>query len=232
VTAREGRILLVEDDPDIVEVVRTYLGGAGYRVEVASDGRSGLSAALHTPPKLIVLDLMLPGLDGLEFLRRLRATHDTPVIMLTARAEEADRVVGLELGADDYVTKPFSPRELLARVRAVLRRSEDEAEPRDAPVVYGELRIEPAARRVTVGGEEIELTAREFDLLELLARNPGRVFRRGEILDRVWGHDFVGVDRVVDVHVSNIRRKLAAYPDLADAITTLRTVGYKLRDEA
>jgi DNA-binding response OmpR family regulator len=226
------RILIVEDDPDIVEVVRTYLARSGFTVEVARDGLTGLRRALESPPALIVLDWMLPGIDGLEFMKLLRQTHALPVIMLTARSEEADRVLGLEFGADDYVAKPFSPNELVARVRAVLRRSEIVAadEGVDAPLERGALRVDPGTRRVHAAGQEIDLTTREFDLLYALARRPGRVFRRDELLDRVWGSDFEGVDRVVDVHVSNLRKKLDANPASAGTIVTVRGVGYAFRE--
>ncbi|CAN5640493.1 response regulator transcription factor [soil metagenome] len=225
------RILIVEDDPDIVQVVRAYLEGSGYAVDVAGDGRAGLSCALTAPPALIVLDWMLPSLDGLEFMRILRRTSAVPVIMLTARIEESDRILGLEFGVDDYVTKPFSPRELVARVRAVLRRAAASDDGGEAPLERGSLHIDPGRRRVCVVGEDIEVTAREFDLLHTLALRPGRVFRREELLDRVWGSDADVVDRVVDVHVSNLRRKLDAHPASAGAIVTMRGVGYAFRED-
>jgi two-component system, OmpR family, alkaline phosphatase synthesis response regulator PhoP len=223
------RILIVEDDPDIVRVVQTYLERAGYQVEVALDGLTGLTIALETPPELIVLDWMLPGLDGLEFIERLRREQRTPIIMLTARTEEHDRILGLDFGADDYVSKPFSPRELVARVKVVLRRSEtlDSQE----PLRLGPLTIDPARRSVTRDGTSIELTALEFDLLYTLASQPGRVFRRGELLDRVWGTDFEGVDRVVDVHISNLRQRLETDPSQPKLILTVRGVGYKFAGE-
>jgi two-component system, OmpR family, alkaline phosphatase synthesis response regulator PhoP len=229
-TTEPPRVLVVEDDHDIVQVVRTYLQSAGYLVEVAADGRAGLSRALAAPPSLIVLDWMLPRLDGLEFMKILRRTHGVPVIMLTARIEEADRVLGLEFGADDYVTKPFSPRELVARVRAVLRRVESGGGGGEAALERGSLRIDPGRRRVSVVGRPIDMTAREFDLLYALARSPGRVFRRDELLERAWGPEFEGIDRVVDVHVSNLRRKLDAHPESAGAIVTVRGVGYSFRE--
>lgn len=225
-----ARILIVEDDPDIVQVVKVYLERSSFFVEVASDGPTGLSKAVHTSPTLIVLDWMLPGLDGLEFMKRLRLTHVTPVIMLTARNEEADRVLGLEFGADDYITKPFSPRELVARVKAVLRRMEPLAEGADTQLQRGSLRIDPSYRRVTIADREVELTTLEFDLLHALARQPGRVFRRNELLDRVWGRNFAGVDRVVDVHISNLRQKLERFPETCGQIVTVRGVGYKFQE--
>lgn len=222
------RILIVEDDPDVIRVARAYLEREGFTVETAQDGLAGLHAALDRPPTLIVLDWMLPHLDGLAFLERLRKAQRTPVIMLTARTEESDRVVGLELGADDYISKPFSPRELVARVRAVLRRARSAAEDEDKEEVIEHLglQIDPRHRTVESGGRRADLTALEFDLLYALAGAPGRVFSRDELLDRVWGQDFTGVDRVVDVHMSNLRHKLAVIG--ADAmLVTVRGVGYK-----
>ncbi|MBS3967294.1 MAG: response regulator transcription factor [Truepera sp.] len=219
------RILLVEDDPDIVRIIQAYLLRDGFRVEVAQDGWHGLALALAAPPDLIVLDWMLPGLDGLGFMQRLRREQRTPVIMLTARSEEADRVLGLELGADDYVTKPFSPRELVARIKAVLRRLQ--AAPA-ATLQLGGLVISPENRTVHRHGESIVLTAREFDLLQTLARQPERVFSRDELLARVWGADFAGVDRVVDVHISNLRQKLEPDPERPRWLLTVRGVGYKV----
>lgn len=224
------RVLIVEDDPDIVQVVRTYLERSGFAAEAASDGLSGLTRALERPPALIVLDWMLPGLDGLEFMKQLRREHTTPVIMLTARSEEADRVLGLEFGADDYVIKPFSPRELVARVNAVLRRSDGRETPLKEVLSGGPLVIDPERRVAWVANRRVDLTALEFDLLYTLARYPGRVFKRDELLDRVWGRDFVGVDRVVDVHISNLRQKLGAEAGGEDLIQTVRGVGYRLAE--
>ncbi len=222
------RILLVEDDPDIARIVETYLRRGGFEVEVVHDGSSGLERALTAPPALIVLDLMLPGLDGFELLKRLRPTLSTPVIMLTARGEAEDRLEGFEHGADDYVPKPFHPPELVARVKAVLRRTQPK---RTTEVIeVGDLSIDPSKRRVTRAGETLELTAVEFELLLVFATNPGRVFRRDDLLNRVWGHDFVGVDRVVDVHVSNLRQKLELDPGNPRYLLTLRRVGYKFTE--
>ena len=224
------RILLVEDDPDIARVVETYLQRGGFVVEVVHDGLSGLERALAAPPALIILDLMLPGLDGFELLKRLRPTLATPVIMLTARGEAEDRLKGFEHGADDYVPKPFHPPELVARVQAVLRRMQPE---RSAEAIeVGDLSIDPGKRTVTRAGETLDLTAVEFDLLLVFAVNPGRVFRRDDLLNRVWGHDFVGVDRVVDVHVSNLRQKLELDPGNPRYLLTLRRVGYKFTEAA
>ncbi len=223
-----SRILVVEDDADAAQVVSAYLTREGYAVEVAHDGAAGLQAALTAPPALVVLDWMLPGVAGPEFLTALRRAQRTPVIMLTARSEESDRIVGLELGADDYVVKPFSPRELVARVRAVLRRSQArEVTEADEAVEHRGLRVDPLQRQASFAGREVELTTLEFDLLFALARAPGRVFSRNDLIERVWGPDFTGVDRVVDVHVSNLRQKLASVG--ADALlVTVRGVGYKV----
>ncbi len=223
------RILLIEDDPDIARVIETYLRRGGFDVEVVYDGPSGLECALAAPPALIVLDLMLPGLDGFELLKRLRPTLATPVIMLTARGEAEDRLKGFEHGADDYVPKPFHPPELVARVQAVLRRTQPA---RTTEVIeVGDLSIDPDKRTVTRAGATLDLTAVEFDLLLVFAANPGRVFRRDDLLNRVWGRDFVGVDRVVDVHVSNLRQKLELDPGNPRYLLTLRRVGYKFSEE-
>jgi two-component system, OmpR family, alkaline phosphatase synthesis response regulator PhoP len=225
-----GRILVVEDDLGIARAVRAYLEKEGFEVDVVTDGLLALQRALAEAPLLIVLDWMLPGLDGLEFMRRLRQEQRTPIIMLTARIEENDRILGLEFGADDYVTKPFSPRELVARVKAVLRRTEN-AEERDPEVlVAGPLVIDLVRHTVTCDDAPLELTVLEFNLLHTLANQPGRVFTRDELLSRVWGTDFVGVDRVVDVHVSHLRHKLEADPEVPTLILTVRGVGYKLAE--
>jgi len=221
-------VLIVEDDADVVRVARAYLERDGFEVAVESDGEAGLRRALADAPALVVLDWMLPRMSGLEVLRELRRERPTPVILLTARTDELDRVIGLEVGADDYVVKPFSPRELVARVRAVLRRSEGAvAERADEVVEHGGLRLDGARRLASVDGRELSLTTLEFDLLLAFARAPGRVFGREDLIERVWGPDFDGVDRVVDVHVSNLRQKLAAAG--ADGLLrTVRGVGYAL----
>lgn len=224
-------ILIVEDDRDIVAVVKGYLEHAHYQVSVSLDGSSGLAAACQTKPYLIVLDWNLPGLDGLEFMRRLRLEQRTPVIMLTARGEEADRIRGLEGGADDYLVKPFSPRELVARVRSTLRRVELLTDTPQDVLRRGPLAIDPLRRSVTLDEAPIELSALEFDLLYTLASQPGRVFRRDELLERVWGGDFTGIDRVVDVHLSNLRGKLEADPKSPLFFVTLRSVGYKFTED-
>ena len=219
-------VLLVEDDADVVRVVRAYLERDGFSVAVESDGESGLRHALAKPPDLVLLDWMLPRLSGLDVLKRLREATATPVILLTARSDEMDRVIGLELGADDYVVKPFSPRELVARVRAVLRRGESaRAEPE--AVTVGRLHLDESRREAAVDGHPLTLTTLEFDLLLAFARAPGRVFNREELIERVWGPAFEGGDRVVDVHVSNVRQKLVA-AGAEGLLRTVRGVGYAL----
>ena len=219
-------VLLVEDDADVVRVVRAYLERDGFSVAVESDGESGLRRALAEPPDLVVLDWMLPRLSGLDALKRLREATTTPVILLTARSDEMDRVIGLELGADDYVVKPFSPRELVARVRAVLRRGESARETPEA-VTVGRLHLDEGRREAAVDGHPLTLTTLEFDLLLAFARAPGRVFSREELIQRVWGPAFEGGDRVVDVHVSNVRQKLVA-AGAEGLLRTVRGVGYAL----
>lgn len=226
----KGQILVVEDDPGIVRAVKAYLEQEGFGVAVAADGLLALNAALAETPTLIVLDWMLPSLDGLEFMRRLRQEQRTPVIMLTARTEENDRVLGLELGADDYMTKPFSPRELVARVKAVLRRTKVPTERPDQTLVVGSLQLNLEKRSVVRAGVPLELTVLEFSLLHTLMGQPGRVFSRDELLNRVWGSDFTGVDRVVDVHISHLRRRLGEDPDTPTLVLTVRGVGYKLAE--
>ncbi len=229
---KDAPILIVEDDPDIVKIVQAYLGREGYAVEVATDGASGLEKALTLSPRLVVLDWMLPHLDGLEFLRRLRLERPTPVIMLTAKGEEPDRLAGFAAGVDDYVPKPFSPRELVARVQAVLRRGEASADVRQT-IQQGALEIDLDKRTARLDGNPLELTTLEFDLLVTLASQPGRVFRRNDLLSRVWGEDFLGVDRVVDVHVSNLRQKLESRaPTARPTLLTVRGVGYKFSEDA
>ena len=224
-------VLVDDDDPNVVALARAYLERDGYRVAEANDGLRGLELARRERPCLIVLDLMLPGMDGLEVCRRLQVESMAPIIMLTARVEEADRLEGLDLGADDYVTKPFSPRELAARVRAVLRRADRESALTAYPELsFGTIRVNLRTRKATVDGAPLELTPTEFRLLTLLVQEPGRVFSRDEIIDRVLGHDFDGFDRAVDAHVSCLRRKLEAeVPGSARQIQTVYGNGYRLR---
>jgi DNA-binding response OmpR family regulator len=219
---RGGTILLVEDEADIAALVRAYLERDGFRVVWATRGTEGLQELERNDVRLAILDLQLPDTDGFDLCRAIRSSSRLPVVMLTARDEEVDRVTGLELGADDYVTKPFSPRELVARVRAVLRRTEPETE--DDVLVLGDVVLDRGARTASVAGEEVELTARELDLLWYLGERPGVVVGRERILDRVWGLSFPGGTRTVDVHVAQLRRKL----DRPELIRTIRGTGYKV----
>jgi DNA-binding response OmpR family regulator len=223
------RVLVVDDDPNVAEVVTRYLEREGFVAEVARDGHSALDRALAAPPDLVVLDLMLPGIDGLEVCRRLRALAPVPVIMLTAKGAEADRVVGLELGADDYLAKPFSPRELMARVKAVLRRARGPlAAPPSGPERFldGDLAVDVAARQARIGGELVGLTARELELLVFLMRHPRQAFRREELLQQVWGYS-VGDTSTVTVHVRRLREKVEPDPAAPVRIATVWGVGYR-----
>jgi len=224
-------ILVVDDEPKIVKTVRAYLEEAGYRVVAAGDGRAALAAFRNERPTMVILDLGLPGVDGLDVARAIRKESDLPIIMLTARVDETDKLIGLELGADDYITKPFSPRELVARVRAVLRRTGGEREAPPPAVVAGDVSVDLERRRVTVAGQPVELTVTEFELLVVLARNPGRVFTRLELLDRVQGYAFEGYERTVDAHVKNLRQKIE--PDARNPryILTVYGVGYKFTED-
>jgi len=221
-TSARGLIVVVEDETAIAEVIRMNLAKAGFGVHLERDGDAGLAAIRTHRPAAVVLDIGLPGTDGIEVCRRLRTAQDwTPVLFLTARDDEVDRIVGLELGADDYITKPFSPRELVARVSSVLRRSQGVAEP-SAALQVGAVRLEPAERRVYVGDREVPLTATEFDLLACLMRRPGRVFSREQLLSEVWGYSSIAGARTVDVHVAQVRGKLGD----GSPIRTVRGVGY------
>ena len=222
-----ARVLVVDDEPKIVQLVRDYLERAGFAVSTARDGNEALMRARQERPDLIVLDLGLPGLDGLEVTRRLRRDSGVPIIMLTARHEETDKVVGLELGADDYVTKPFSPRELEARVRAVLRR---QARPEDDVLRAGDLTLDVPRLRTEVSGRPVSLTATEFELLAALARQPGRVFTRAQLLDAIHGVAFDSYERAIDAHVKNIRRKIEPDPRAPRYLLTVYGVGYRLAD--
>lgn len=222
-------ILVVEDERKIVEMVRLYLERDGHRVVVAQDGRDALTAFRRERPDLIVLDLLLPEVDGLEVCRTVREQSDVPILMLTARSEEADKLVGLELGADDYVTKPFSPRELAARVRAVLRRARTAGAPRPDRIEVGGLMIDVASHEVTCDGASVSLTPTEFKILWALARQPGRVLTRPQLLDEALGERFEGYERTIDVHIKNLRRKLNAAAGRS-CIQTVFGVGYKLAE--
>jgi two-component system alkaline phosphatase synthesis response regulator PhoP len=224
-------ILVVEDEPEIARLARDYLEHARFAVIGASDGAGALALARSHRPDLVVLDLGLPGMDGLDVARAIRRDSDLPIVMLTARADEADRVAGLELGADDYVTKPFSPRELVARVRAVLRRSEGAREP--SPIIRAaDVELDTAKLRVTVAGRRVALTPTEFALLATLAREPGRVFTRSQLLDAVHGVAFDSYERAIDAHVKNIRRKVEPDPHNPHYVQTVIGVGYRFADEA
>jgi two-component system, OmpR family, response regulator MtrA len=216
-----GLILVIEDEPAIAEVIRLNLVNAGYGVHVAGDGEGGLAAVRTLRPAAVILDVGLPGIDGIEVCRRLRGEQDwTPVLFVTARDDEVDRIVGLELGADDYITKPFSPRELVARVSSVLRRTRGTADA--SALQVGAVRLDPAQRRVFVDAAEVTLTATEFDLLAFLMRRPGRVFSREQLISEVWGYSSFAANRTVDVHIAQVRGKLGA----ASPIRTVRGVGY------
>src|SRR5438552_9862124 len=228
---RVPRILVVEDDPDIAQLVAHYLEKSGFSVEVLANGRDALAAIAAHVPDALVLDLMLPQVDGLEICRVVRgnpATAATPIIMLTARAEESDRIVGLEIGADDYLAKPFSPNELVARVRALVRRAQRSA-PTAAgrPVSYGSIAIDPERHTITDAGDPVTLTAKEFMLLEYFLQHRGRVLSRDVLLTDVWGYRYTGGTRTVDVHIRRLREKL---PLLSKALTTVKQFGYKLLD--
>ena len=222
-------VLVVDDELKITRLLRDYLQQAGFRVVTASDGPGALASARTERPDLIVLDLGLPGLDGLDVTRTLRKSSDVPIIMLTARAEEADRIVGLELGADDYLVKPFSPKELVARVRAVLRRVDASVEAPDL-VRAGDLEIDTTRRTVNVNARAIDLTATEFELLLHFARSPGRVFTRSQLLDALHGVAFESYERAIDAHIKNLRRKLESDPANPTHLLTVYGVGYKYAD--
>ena len=222
VGAPRGLVLVVEDEPAIADVIRMYLSKAGYGVHVEHDGMRGLAAIKSMHPAAVVLDVGLPSLDGIELCRRMRGDHDwTPVLFVTARDDEVDRIVGLELGADDYITKPFSPRELVARVTSVLRRTQGipDATPEQS---VGSVRLDPSRRRVFAGESEVALTATEFDLLAFLMRRPGMVFSREQLLSEVWGYAAAASTRTVDVHIAQLRAKLGD----ASPVRTVRGVGY------
>jgi two-component system phosphate regulon response regulator PhoB len=228
-------IFLVEDSPDLADYIRQSLESAGYTVLHSADGLDAAARILESNPDLILLDWMLPGIDGIEVLRRIRDQVSAPVMMLTARSEEIDRVVGLELGADDYLTKPFSMRELLARVHAMLRRSERLAQiltadrqPSDQPILWQDISLNPASRTADIAGRDMQLTQIEFDLLALFIRNPGRVFTREYLLEAVWNQPFFDGDRSVDNSILRLRRKMEP---LGDSIEAVRGLGYRLRDK-
>lgn len=219
-------ILVVDDEPNIVDLTKLYLEREGFRVDSAGDGLSALDMIEKRSPALIVLDIMLPELDGFEVCRRVRSESDVPIMMLTARDDDIDKIVGLELGADDYLTKPFNPRELVARVKAILRRLDRETQTLEEPIQIGDVRIDPARREVVVSGNPVELRAKEFDLLATFAEHTGLVLSREQLLTLVWGYEFYGESRTVDVHVAHLRKHLTASAQVS--IETVTGVGYKL----
>jgi two-component system alkaline phosphatase synthesis response regulator PhoP len=224
------KVLIVDDEPTIVSTVKAYLEQEGYAVHTAADGPTALKAARAFKPDLIVLDVMLPEMDGFEVLQRLRRESDVYVLMLTAKAQEMDKVVGLTVGADDYMTKPFSPRELVARVKAVLRRRRGDSAVRQT-LAFRRLRIDPDARRVCKDDHPLELTAIEFDLLHELARHHGRVLSREQLIELVWTRDYYGDERVVDVHIGHLRRKVEDDASAPTLIVTVRGIGYRFEDD-
>ncbi len=231
------KILVIEDEANIAQVIRLYLDQAGFTVVIASDGIAGIELHAREQPDLVILDLMLPMLDGMEVCRRIRAWSNTPILMLTARQGEDDRIMGLEAGADDYLVKPFSPREVVSRVKAILRRSAATTESKQVnessnpsssdTLEFDRLSINLPARRVLVNGQEVVLTVKEFDLLVALASSPDRVFTREVLLNQVWGYSYLGDGRTVDVHIGTLRKKLEAVPGAPHHIQTVWGVGYK-----
>jgi len=224
-------ILVVEDEMKIARLVRDYLEHAGFEVIAVADGEAAVASARGTKPDLIVLDLGLPGRDGLDVARELRRWSNVPIVMLTARGDEVDRVAGLELGADDYVVKPFSPKELVARVRAVLRRTESVRTEGSEMIRVADVEVDVPRMRVSVGGRKVDLTPTEFQLFVALARQPGRVFTRGQLLDAVHGVSFESYERAIDAHVKNIRRKVEPVPGRPRYLLTVHGVGYRFADE-
>jgi two-component system, OmpR family, alkaline phosphatase synthesis response regulator PhoP len=224
------KILIVEDEADIAQLVKLYLQKDGYRPTIAKTGVEGLKLVKADRPDMVILDLMLPEMDGLEICKKIRTSMDTallPIMMLTAKAEESDTIIGLELGADDYVTKPFSPKVLVARVKALFRRLERDDDPKQTSYTYGPLLLDLARHEVLLDGTEIPLTAKEFGLLEQLLRHPGRVLTRDVLLNTVWGYDYYGTTRTVDVHIRRLKLKVLL---LEDAIISVKSLGYKLKD--
>lgn len=226
-------ILVVDDEPSIAELIEFNLKKTGYRVFKAENGYEALQAVKTNKPDLMILDLMIPGIDGIEVCRRLKGQRETaaiPIIMLTAKNEEVDKIVGLELGADDYMTKPFSPRELMARVKAVLRRSYKEGMQQEGELVVGRLKLNFSSYTAYLDQEKLELTPKEYELLKLFITNVGKAYTREQLLEKVWGYEYFGDTRTVDVHVRHLRAKLAAEPKVAEAIETVRGVGYRFSE--
>jgi phosphate regulon transcriptional regulator PhoB len=227
-----NKILVVDDEENIVELVKFNLENEGYQVITAYDGEEALKKVEEVHPNLIILDLMLPKLDGFDVCRQIRKDSKLskiPIIMLSAKGEEIDKILGLELGADDYVTKPFSPRELLARVKAILRRAKKKGEKEEEIIALGDIKMDLTKYRVQVDGSEISLTPKEFDLLAILMTHPGQVFSRSYLLDELWGYDYHGDTRTVDVHIRRLRKKISNYSD-EESILTVRGVGYKFKE--
>jgi DNA-binding response OmpR family regulator len=231
-----GPILIVEDDRNIASLVETYLGQAGFETAVAHDGRQGLELARRLGPSLVILDIMLPGLDGWDICRELRRGSEVPILILTAREEEVDRIVGFSIGADDYVVKPFSPRELVERVKAILRRARPAATaaigPAATPLRHGGLVLEPDKHKVTLDGETVALTPSEFTLLHTLMSAPGRVFSRDTLLGHLYQHGETVIDRVIDVHIGKLRQKIEPDPAEPSLILTVRGIGYRFAEPA
>jgi DNA-binding response OmpR family regulator len=234
-TERRISLLVVEDDENISSAISEYFSRAGYNVKTVEDGLMGVKSALDDPPDAVVLDLMLPKLDGLAVCRELREKAGyLPILMLTAKDDVVDKVIGLEMGADDYITKPFSLRELEARIKSVLRRSKAPANDGardDVPIIRGRLRIDPARREVTIGERQVELTPKEFDLLRLFATNPGRVFPRKYLLEKIWDYSYEGYDRTIDSHINRLRAKIEVNPENPQMVLTVWGIGYKFSDE-
>jgi len=223
-----SKILLVDDDEELVELMRDYLQREGYEIETAHDGEAGLAAAREWSPDIVVLDVMMSGISGIQVLRQIRTESDVPILMLTARGDDADRIAGLELGSDDYVAKPCTPRELMARIRAILKRTGADAAATTQAIIVGELKIWPAQRRIERGGVELSLTSTEFSLVEILARNAGRTVSKAELSQHAMGRALTRFDRAVDVHMSSIRQKLGNLGDGRSRIQTVIRKGYQL----
>ena len=226
----EKHVLVVEDESKIAELLKDYLGAAGFAVRIVERGDSAVTEVRNSPPALVLLDIMLPGMDGMEVCRTIRTFSSVPIIMITARVEEIDRIVGLELGADDYVCKPFSPREIVARVKAILRRSRPQ--PTELHLRVGQISMDCATREVSVRGEPVSLTPNEFALLKAFMTRPNRVFTRGELLNLVQGYNFDGYERTIDSHIKNLRKKISEKLPEQEAISTVYGVGYKLSADA
>ncbi len=225
-----AKILIVDDEPAIINSVRAYLESENFLVHTATDGNAALKSARAFAPDLIVLDVMLPGIDGIEVLRRLRQESNVYVLMLTARAEETDKLIGLSVGADDYLTKPFSPRELVARIKAILRRGRDTINT-NSSLTFRRLRVDPGSRQAWKDNQLIDLTPIEFDILHTLARHRGRVLSREQLIEQVWGNDYYGDERVADVHIGRVRKKIEDDPANPTLIVTARGAGYRFEDE-